>query len=204
MTVLYPARFAQAAPAGFDGLFDWDFLKGAFGPVIMPMDLDGVVERNGRFLVFETKDSGVKIPKGQEISLKALCATGLFTVFVIYGKTPKTLSRFDEWHRNKVVAHDENVTPESVWQRANDWFIHVNGLQRLTTDDLKQASVGSMSVSLLMDENETLRSKIALANRRIDTLERQLMSMRDNFKLTSKTIGKNGKPPPQLDMFGVA
>ena len=60
MTVLYPERFKEAAAAGFDGTFEWDFLIEAFKPTkIQPMDLDCLVERRRRFLAFETKDGDV-------------------------------------------------------------------------------------------------------------------------------------------------
>lgn len=37
--IVFPERFKQASPAGFDGVFDWDFLEPAFGGTkIMPMD----------------------------------------------------------------------------------------------------------------------------------------------------------------------
>lgn len=84
--IIYPDRFKQAVPCGFDGVFEWDFLKGAFGKKIMPMDIDALVERFGNFLLFETKDIGVPVPIGQMITLNALHKTGLFTVFFIYGK----------------------------------------------------------------------------------------------------------------------
>jgi hypothetical protein len=29
--IVFPERFKQASPAGFDGVFDWDFLEPAFG-----------------------------------------------------------------------------------------------------------------------------------------------------------------------------
>jgi hypothetical protein len=35
----YPETFNRSLPAGFDGVFAWDFLRGCFGgPIIMPMD----------------------------------------------------------------------------------------------------------------------------------------------------------------------
>ncbi len=72
--------------AYFASLWDWGFLRGCFGPTIEPTDLDGFVERKGRFLVLETKLPGVEIKTGQEITFKALQATGLFTVFIIWGR----------------------------------------------------------------------------------------------------------------------
>ena len=79
-------------PAGYDGIFHWDWTKGCFGNTnITPMDLDALVERRGHFLVFETKEIGVPIPEGPRRALKALHAEGNKTILIIYGKkTPET------------------------------------------------------------------------------------------------------------------
>jgi len=48
MAIKYPDTFMDALPAGFDGVFDWDFLITAFAPTkIQPMDIDGIIERKG-------------------------------------------------------------------------------------------------------------------------------------------------------------
>jgi hypothetical protein len=70
-------KFDSAKPAGFDGIFVWDYLKKAFYPTkIQPMDFDAVVERNGCFLVFETKTPGVEIPLGQRLTLEMFVRQG--------------------------------------------------------------------------------------------------------------------------------
>ena len=53
--------FDADPPAGFDGVFFWDFLKGAFDQC-EPMDLDAVVERRGHLLTFETKEPWTHVP----------------------------------------------------------------------------------------------------------------------------------------------
>ena len=61
-TILYPEKFKQSLAAGFDGCFDWSWTDGCFGKTrIKPMDFDGVVERKGNLLVFESKDLGIKV-----------------------------------------------------------------------------------------------------------------------------------------------
>ena len=71
----------------FDGPFNWKWLTGCFSPLdILPMDFDGVVERNGHYAIFETKDSGAEIPRGQRITLDQLRVARTFTVFAIWGK----------------------------------------------------------------------------------------------------------------------
>lgn len=81
-----PHKFYDDLPPGFDGLWNFDVLKGCFPRGITPMDLDGTVEINGRFLVFETKKPGVKLPHGQRRALEALVKLGFFTVVYVAGK----------------------------------------------------------------------------------------------------------------------
>ena len=87
MAIRNQKLFDQSLPADYSGLFAWDFLMkyGAFGynNKIQPMDLDACIERNGRFLIFETKGKGVPIPKGQQLTLNALLDNGSFTLFII-------------------------------------------------------------------------------------------------------------------------
>tara|TARA_Y100000310_G_scaffold343675_1_gene452412 strand:- start:1860 stop:2270 length:411 start_codon:yes stop_codon:yes gene_type:complete len=118
-------KFREAAAAGFDGIFDWDFLRAAWPSSKMaPMDIDAVVERWGHFLVFETKSSGVSIPRGQVITLEALVANGSFTVMVLWGKTVEEIKHFDVW---SLVDGEVTKTPidgdaNDVLQFAAEWF----------------------------------------------------------------------------------
>lgn len=82
-----PDAFNKGLPANFDGVFNWEWTNGCFKKTkITPMDFDGVVERKKNYLVFETKDKGKDIPKGQEITLNNLRQNKSFTVLVVYGK----------------------------------------------------------------------------------------------------------------------
>lgn len=82
-----PDRFNQAKPAGFDGIFDWDWTRGCFGSTsIEPMDIDACVERRGQFLMFETKDAGVEVKEGQMITLRRFRGLGCVTLIFIVGK----------------------------------------------------------------------------------------------------------------------
>ena len=86
-TVRSPEAFLKSLPANFDGTFDWSWTKGCFGETnISPTDFDGVVERHGNFLIFETKDVGVTVPQGQLRALKALWQRGGITLLFVYGK----------------------------------------------------------------------------------------------------------------------
>jgi hypothetical protein len=73
-----------------DALWDWGILDGCFGNTrIKPTDIDGLVERNGQFLLLEAKGPNAPIPYGQEITFKNLLKTGIFTVIVIWGNPGK-------------------------------------------------------------------------------------------------------------------
>jgi len=87
-TILYPKSFQKSLAAGFDGVFDWTWTQGCFGETkITPMDFDGVVERHRHFLIFESKNIGVPIPTGQELTLGRLRIAKTFTVIKIWGKS---------------------------------------------------------------------------------------------------------------------
>lgn len=66
---------------------EWHFLSGCFDYGIMPTDIDGVVERRGNYLVFEEKQPGVDLTKGQRIMLDDLNRNHGMTVFVLWGDT---------------------------------------------------------------------------------------------------------------------
>jgi len=91
-TIKHPKAFLLAPAAGFDGVFDWSWTEGCFGGKITPMDIDGLVERKGQFLIFDVKRPGTPIPKGQQITLNRLHSLGCFTIMYIEGKeSPETL-----------------------------------------------------------------------------------------------------------------
>jgi len=56
-------------------------------PAFVPSNVDGICERNGKFLVMEWKRPNEKVSKGQEILLKALAKQSNFIVAIIYGNT---------------------------------------------------------------------------------------------------------------------
>lgn len=82
---------------------DFDFLKGCFGDTrIMPTDVDGIVERRGRFLLMEFKPDGKAVSTGQLITLKRLKRLARlqeFTVVVV-------------WH--EPCAHHEPASHTSI------------------------------------------------------------------------------------------
>lgn len=125
MTINHPERFGRAKPAGFDGVFEWDFLLPAFaGTKITPMDIDCIIERNGQFLVFETKDNGAPIPRGQVITLETLAMTGLFTIVVLHAKTERDVNGWDIWRRgrNGLVKKHREGDAEALMRFTRSWF----------------------------------------------------------------------------------
>jgi len=120
MTINNPERFDQARPAGFDGVFEWDFLNGCFPRRIMPMDFDAVIEIGNHFLVFETKEAGKPVPEGQKRTFTSLLANQAFTIFMVYGKTAESIARL-------VVCHGADrrdinpATVEDVRYEATKW-----------------------------------------------------------------------------------
>ena len=66
-------------------LTDWHRILGGekLQRGIMPSDIDGVIESNGHFLVFEVKRPGEETSVGQEIMLRALSKISIFTVVKI-------------------------------------------------------------------------------------------------------------------------
>jgi len=87
-TIKYPEAFKASLPAGYDGIFDWSFLLPIFkGTKITPMDIDALVERHGRILIFETKQPDKDVPSGQVGALETLLRLGQGFVCVRMNKS---------------------------------------------------------------------------------------------------------------------
>lgn len=80
---------------------DYGFMQGIFpdNPNFMPSNIDGIIERNGQFMVLEWKRKNEKISKGQGRLLKALAQKGL-TVVIICGDTDNGLNFDHCWIMN--------------------------------------------------------------------------------------------------------
>lgn len=72
-------------------LWDWSIFAGCFGnTAIRVTDVDGMVERNGRFLFFETKQPHITtIPRGQMRAYENLVRRGGATFFIVWGNPGK-------------------------------------------------------------------------------------------------------------------
>lgn len=117
MTINNPTEYVN-------NLWDWSILDGCFGQTkIAPTDIDGITERNGRFLLIETKSLGVPIPNGQSILFDNLIAKG-FTVLVIWGKANEP-EKLQIWGLKKPYRADINELRSIVSQ----WFKWADGLK---------------------------------------------------------------------------
>ena len=56
-------------------------------PKFLPSNVDGISERNGKFMIMEWKRPHERMSKGQEFLLKALAKTPNFVVIIIIGDT---------------------------------------------------------------------------------------------------------------------
>jgi hypothetical protein len=95
-----PKAFHDAPPAGFSGVFDWDFLAPAF-PVPEKgaglTDIDAAKERNRHFLGVEAKRSwDVPLPDGQRIAFENLVKEKWVLIF-LGTKTPAEIRKFQVW-----------------------------------------------------------------------------------------------------------
>ena len=104
------------------GVWDWGILRGCFGQTkIEPTDIDGLVERNGKFLYFEAKSPGAPIPTGQEITFKQLLRDAKNTIMIVWGEkdSPERLMI-------KYGNSSEEINPATLddfRRRVQDWFI---------------------------------------------------------------------------------
>lgn len=65
-------------------LTNWKFIEDALPGKCGVMDIDGIIERRGKFLVIESKSPAETIDKGQMITLEALSRLPSFTVIVAW------------------------------------------------------------------------------------------------------------------------
>ena len=118
MTIQNPIAFVN-------GLWDWGFLDRCFGNTnIRVTDIDGMVERNGKFLLIETKQYGVDIPTGQRIMFDNWLALGQ-TLLVIWGKQgSRSYKVLFQTNRTKIEFDD--ATDIHIQLCVQLWFFTVN------------------------------------------------------------------------------
>lgn len=116
MTIQNPEAF-------MDGVWDWGILSGCFGNTqISPTDIDGFVERKGKFLILETKAPGVEVKRGQEITFEALVKFAGAVVIVIWGNrdNPERIKVYSQKEPNGKEYADADVS-KLRWL-VSSWF----------------------------------------------------------------------------------
>jgi hypothetical protein len=106
-------------------LWDWGFLDQCFdGTKIKVTDIDGFVERNGKFLLIECKSHNALIPTGQDIMFKKMIATQLFTVLILWGEANKT-ERCELRTKDKTYFYPD-ANNAFIQRLVHGWFKSVN------------------------------------------------------------------------------
>jgi ribosomal protein L37AE/L43A len=75
----------QAAPAFVAALPDWAMLDGCFTGRISPMDIDGIVERHGLFLMLEHKGRYADAKRGQDILFRGFVKLHVGNMVLLFG-----------------------------------------------------------------------------------------------------------------------
>lgn len=107
-----------------NSVWDWSILDGCFGNTkIKVSDIDGIVESKGKFLVLECKFRPTDpVKTGQEILLKALTATKLFTAIVLWGdKTPEAMQIY---YPNGIITDKRKANLHDLRDIVERWYKH--------------------------------------------------------------------------------
>jgi len=132
-TINHPRAFENSPAADYDGVFDWGWTRGClWNPSVTPTDWDGVIERNGYFIVFETKNPGAPIKDGQWYALKSAHALGVVTIMTIYGKAVPQDGFI--WRPGALMTTPESGEAwagiEQARRLVSEWSSAVNSLSR--------------------------------------------------------------------------
>lgn len=111
----------QNMKAFIEGTWDWGILDDCFPGGMKIGDIDGLFERKGNFLVFETKQPGVPIKKGQQITFDNMIKTGLFTVILIWGTKNNPVEIQVMYPKGK-VSQKKPATIEDLKNIVSWWY----------------------------------------------------------------------------------
>lgn len=103
-------------------IWDWSFLNDCFGETkIRVTDVDGLIERNGHFLLIETKMPKQEIPVGQAILFEKFAREERHHVLIVWGyKNKPVAAQF--WGRPVMDADEQSL--KAIIRR---WFKYANG-----------------------------------------------------------------------------
>ena len=112
---------------------DYSEFKGLIptNPHLVPSNVDGILERNGQFLILEWKRLGEKVSEGQRIMLQALASKPSFMVVIIYGNTDNETVIDSYWlltPEGKPVK--TGIGFESFKQFYRDWYTLADGYKK--------------------------------------------------------------------------
>jgi hypothetical protein len=167
VTIKHPHTFLQSPAYGFDGVFDWSWTVGCFGGTITPMDFDGIVERKGNFIIFETKNVGVPIPKGQLYTFESAYKLGVFTLLFIEGKNCPESAKVWCAPGFKSGAIMDSCRPTSADRMAKfcrEWYEYA-------------------------DKNPAKPIDVSFLNKKIVSLENALTHVKEQLENTVKSLG---------------
>lgn len=156
--------------AYLNGVWDWAILDGCFGETrIKPTDIDGLVERNGHFLMLECKAPGVPVKQGQMIMLSRAVETGFFTVMTVWGHQ-------NQPEKLQVIGSIGNITiepcdMETFRKYVSTWFFYA--------DTQKPGAIKTPLLTRKVAEMfESLQSEVAVNNRLLLQLLDQTKTVR--------------------------
>ena len=112
---------------------DYADFKGliATNPGFVPCDIDGIVERNGQFLIMEWKKPGEKLSEGQKIMLKSLAQKEGFIVTIIVGNTDDETIIESYWQITKDGEFMKCGTSFAEFKQFyRDWYTLADGYKR--------------------------------------------------------------------------
>lgn len=161
-TILHPGTFEAAQGPWFDGAFDWSFTAGAFGESkITPMDFDGVIERKGNFLLFETKAIGVSIPKGQLYTFESAYRLGCFTIVFIEGKRHPEMAKTwcqPGFKSGAKMSRHMPASPDRLNKFSRDWYEYADA------HPSKPVDVTFLNKRISQQDNSIIQAKIYLSS----------------------------------------
>ncbi len=118
-------QFECKSGACFKSEHMWDYamFDGCFGSTnIRPMDVDGLIERNGYGLFIETKGVDVSfIPTGQMRTLEWMAVGLNQTVLVMYGKPNKPERTFALYPGGRKIDFGE-TTVDDMRRFVSNWY----------------------------------------------------------------------------------
>jgi len=114
--------------------FDFAPLKGCFGGTISPSDIDGIVERNGRFLTLEAKTGDAPVSDAADRMFKNRVKTGVDHVIVFWGDKDNPSDINSGWCVRRARIYRPNISPEErevdlggLRSLCEMWYRYANG-----------------------------------------------------------------------------